>query len=241
MQSLQQSLMKHSTRSLCLSCLYAFLTQDPPCMYSPHLWRACARVLLEGMTLWVQRQPLPSTAEVMCLSPLLGLLLLFVRWPFDVMSGSSVSLLHSPKWDQAKGWFLGSIMLDRNITFSRCLGLNSQFRLGDVDCQFRLIKLSMEVDLAIVYLGWRGDAEPRTPCGPQLEQTLARHGSKYRACKFSTFGKRESCQCFLGSCHSQLSLTDGHQFRSETHDGLIWSSSTAGLPQSSSILSPMSA
>lgn len=37
-----------------------------------------------------------------------------------------------------------------------------------------------------------------------------------------------NCQCFLGSCHSQPSLTGGHQFRSETHHGYIWSSGPPG-------------
>lgn len=59
----------------------------------------------------------------------------FVRWPFGVVSGSSVSLLCSLKWDQAKGWSLGSIIL--GITFSRCLGLDKQPRLRNSDCQFR--------------------------------------------------------------------------------------------------------
>lgn len=128
-------------------------------------------------------QPLPSTATVTCCSPLLCLLLLFVRWPLAVVSGSSVSLLTSLKWDQAKVWYLGSIILDRSIAFSRCLGLDNQARLGDVDCQFRLIMLSREVALAVFYQSWRGDAEPGTHCGTQLGQTAVRHSHRYRTCK----------------------------------------------------------
>ena len=146
--------------------------------------------------------------------------LLFVRQPFGVISGSSVSLLRSLSWEQAKGRSLGSVVLDRSITFSRCLGLDNQARPGDVDCQFRLIVLSREVALAVVYQSWRGDAEPGTCCGPQLGQTPVRHSSRYRACKakFNAFGRElaggDDYQCFLESCHSQLSPIGGHQFRS---------------------------
>lgn len=134
-QSLQWSLMQLKTRDVCLSCLYAFLTQDQPHVCSPHPWRTCGSGPLEGAMLRMHRQPLPSTAAVMCCSPPLCLLLLFVRWPFGVVSGSSVSLLCSLKWDQAKAWSLESIILD--ITFSRCLVLDKQARLGNVGCQFR--------------------------------------------------------------------------------------------------------
>lgn len=173
--------MQHEAGDLYLSCLYVFLTQDTPCMYSHHPWRACASGPMEGATLQMHMQPLPNTAAVTCCSPLLCLLLLFVRWPFGVVSGSSVSRLSSLKWDQAKGCYLGSIILDRSIAFSRCLGLDNQARLGDVNCQFSLILLSREVGLAVFYQNWRGDAEPGTHCGTQLGQTAVRHS--YRACK----------------------------------------------------------
>lgn len=61
-----------------------------------------------------------------------------------------------------------------------------------------------------------------------------RHSRGYRACKAKVkacgweLAGGEDCQCFLGSYHSQLSLIGGHQFRSETHHGHIWSSGPAG-------------
>lgn len=88
---------------------------------------------LEGAVLQRLRQTLLSTAVLMCHSPVLCFLL-FVTWPFSVIPGSSVSLLFSLEWDQAKGSSLGSIILD--ITFSRCLVLDKQARLENVDFQF---------------------------------------------------------------------------------------------------------
>lgn len=122
----------------------------------------CASGPLGGATLPKHRQTLLSTAVVTCCSPLLCLLLLFVRQPFGVISGVSVSLLCSLKWEQAKGWSPGSIVLDRSITFSRCLGSANQAGLGDVDCQFMLTTLSREVAIAVVYQSWRRDVEPGT-------------------------------------------------------------------------------
>lgn len=94
--------------------------------------------------------------------------------------------------------------------------------------------LSREVALVVVYQCWREGAEPGAHHGPQLGQKPMRHSRRYRACKakFKACGRElaggEDCQCFLGSCHSQLSLIGGRQFRSETHHGHIWSSSPAG-------------
>lgn len=99
-QSLLWSLTQNKTRNLCLSCLHTFLTKiHHVCAHLTH----GGQVPLEGAMLQRLRQALPSTAVVTCCSPLLCFLLLFVTWPFRVIPGSSVSLLCSLKWDQAKG------------------------------------------------------------------------------------------------------------------------------------------
>lgn len=117
-------------KSLPLLSLYFLTKIHHACVHLTH----GGQVPMEGAMLQRLRQTLPSTAVVTCHSPLLCFLLLFVTWPFSVIPGSSVSLLCSLKWDQAKGSSLGSTILD--ITFSRCLVLDKQARLENVDFQF---------------------------------------------------------------------------------------------------------
>lgn len=98
--------------------------------------------------------------------------------------------------------------------------------------------LSRDVALVIVYQCWREDAESGTHYGPSPEQKPVRHSRRYRACKdkFKACGRElaggEDCQCFLGSCHFQLSPVGGHGLRSEAHHGHIWSSVPAGNSRS---------
>lgn len=169
-QSLQWSLSQHKTRDLCLSCHHAVLTRDPPCMCSPHPRRTRASGPLEGATLWMHRQPLPSTAAMTCCSPLCLLLLSFsvcqmAFWCCLWLISQSAAF---SQMGPGKGLIPGEHYI-RYYIF-QMFGLRQAAQAWKFWLSVQAT-LSREVALVVVYQCWGGDAKPGTHRGPQLGQS----------------------------------------------------------------------